>query len=319
MRGIAWLAITTMSIVGYSSEVKAKSVCDCTAPEVCDVATGECVECTVDNDCQGSAYGNVCITDAKLCGCREDTHCSGIADYSHCDVANLTCVECTADTHCTDSSYGALCVADLCSCSTNTDCTVANFNLCDPKVNYCSQCLKNSDCSNVDTPICSSGLCVGCAQDADCASGTICLYTQCSQACSNTNPCTGAAVCVPFPNELISAKIKTLGPASYCVDPDFLPGCDTLHCDNLGATCQEQTFCLNTACAASSKFAYCCGGNTAYGLPACPATEGASNTTASTENDSTPKKKLLNCTSTSDLPSLWVLLTLGLAAYRRRH
>src|SRR5262249_41888238 len=93
---------------------------------VCDTKTGECVQCTPDDDI--CAEGLFCTSGNKCqVGCTEDGDCNNM---TKCDTSKNACVGCVVDTHC---PVGSICVNETCipGCS--------GVQPCQPGATCCSQ------------------------------------------------------------------------------------------------------------------------------------------------------------------------------------
>jgi hypothetical protein len=85
----------------------------------CDTATKTCrAGCNVDNDCPP---GSGCNTTTHLCGCRNDTQCTGRPGVSACNEDTGLC-ECTQHSDC-DAVEGDVCVNGQCGCSGISACS----------------------------------------------------------------------------------------------------------------------------------------------------------------------------------------------------
>lgn len=169
------------------TDVAEEKKCDpkCSASEVCDKATLTCVGCLADSDCTDQLCdldSNTCVdcldnttctvADASVCRdgecgeCKEDSHCSHIADTTRCDQG--VCKDgCSLDLHC----GGKVCdrTTNLCttknpgtvgqcmsSCVSNTDCIAGHscvpmeFPVGTPSGNYC---LKRAASNNLPFPL----------------------------------------------------------------------------------------------------------------------------------------------------------------------
>jgi hypothetical protein len=98
---------------------------DAGADNVCDLATGRCVGCTVAPD--SCAPTQHCDPMARRCvdGCHRDEGCAATPATPRCDTARNACVACTADTQC---AAGQRCVANACvlGCSPERACPGAD-------------------------------------------------------------------------------------------------------------------------------------------------------------------------------------------------
>ena len=84
----------------------------------CDVSTGFCVACTIDNDCNkfNSSLSYSCID--EICepsgSCADDIDCK-TADAAKCDIDAGLCVACDDDTQCSNDKFGTTGVDYFCS------------------------------------------------------------------------------------------------------------------------------------------------------------------------------------------------------------
>ncbi len=151
----------------------------CDLPQVCDVVTGDCVECLDDTECSG----NMATGDA------------GAA--TTCDEARHECVRCLDDADC----MGGVCKVDMSSSSGNVcvECLV-NENcggdrpICDTATNECTaSCTSDAECRG-DKPVCntSRNLCVECLDSSRCTDSTA---TQCNLSSNECVECLDDAPC----------------------------------------------------------------------------------------------------------------------------
>ena len=169
---------------------------------VCDVATGECVGCTEDED--GCALGSYCDPDQKSCvaGCLDDDHCGG--DLV-CDTQNNLCTGCVQDGDC---AAGTVCDGGTCV----PGCTA--MHPCQDGLACCG-----GSCVDIETDL---DHCGGC--DAPCAPANaqgvcdagVCGLGQCNQGFVDCNQnladgCEVQGMCACEPNAVQACYSGPLG------------------------------------------------------------------------------------------------------------
>lgn len=141
----------------------------------CDLLTGSCVECVVDDDC--------------------DT-----AGAPYCDRTLHRCVQCAVDQNCDD---GFVCdsVIRHCRqrCDDDDDCPTGSHG-CDERRRVCIACDDDDECqANDPASVCGIGgsACLACRLDEQC-DGQLCdaLTGQCVE-CLDTRDCPAANACDP--------------------------------------------------------------------------------------------------------------------------
>jgi hypothetical protein len=152
---------------------------DCLLPSLhCDIGTGACVACTLDDHCTSPSTPD-------------------------CDTYLHRCVECGASRTC---AQGQVCDsrsrACLTACHGTFECAAPAI-VCDPIRGVCLGCILDEECrGSASGPICNvaSGRCVQCARDSDCAAPAArCEWTsgKCVQ-CLGSSDCSGATpLCDP--------------------------------------------------------------------------------------------------------------------------
>ncbi len=137
---IVLLWIAGCGAVGEEPDEDCKTDGDCTLPRTpfCNVATGDCVECTNSMQCDGDA---VCVDFTCSPGPGED--------------------ECTSDEDCNE---GEVCADAVCvpgepqeGCQNDEDCLEPGLSICDTAENECVECLTNDHCD--EDQICSDRAC----------------------------------------------------------------------------------------------------------------------------------------------------------------
>jgi hypothetical protein len=151
------------------------STCPATAP-VC--TNKQCVACNGDH---GSGATSACPTTTEPacvsgscleCSATDATACANIPGKPVCDTTDHKCVECNAATQAAD------CTDPLKPFCNNHVCT--------------AQCTDSSQCS-APTPVCKSGFCVACTDDATCLANS--PATPICDASNNCVECRSAANC----------------------------------------------------------------------------------------------------------------------------
>jgi hypothetical protein len=139
---------------GADASAKCGSNADCVshgANHVCDTNSGECVACTIDQDCPADAgvdpycHLNTC---KAYVACQYPGKCPGSSDL--CDIPSKHCVECISNVDC--PTVGTACFANLCrtTCATSKSCTAPTTYcaIADGGTGFCTEtCTINSDCS----------------------------------------------------------------------------------------------------------------------------------------------------------------------------
>lgn len=91
---------------GATSSATCRNSLDCTGGNVCNRATGTCVQCLSVSDC---ASGQVCASNVCRTKCQSDKDCTSLGLL--CDQAAGNCVECIIDADC---NGGARCSGGVC-------------------------------------------------------------------------------------------------------------------------------------------------------------------------------------------------------------
>ncbi len=210
----------------------------CEAGLLCNENTGECVNCSFDEECGVNALCN----DFDRCECASGFHdCAGsCVDDTSTESCGTSCDPCP-----TTENGSATCEAGVCGlscdqdfiintaedacvqCTKSTECPNAAASRCDVVAGVCAGCTIDDDCSHLGaTPVCNTdtNTCVECADDSAC-NGNVCDVAtgMCTQtpvgSVENCQPCTADSACLAN---------------SRCVPMDFA-----------GAT-RNQAFCLQT-------------------------------------------------------------------------
>jgi hypothetical protein len=190
---------------------------------ICDTPGGQCVECLLATDCDGTAdcVNRACVPYAP---CVSSVDCASNPDgKTICDTGVERCVECLTDPDC---MMGELCVERTCrpGCDSDNDCTPLGL-LCYQTGGYCVQCLREQDCEpNEDcvlgsctpapptpgdgglAPGCQDGVQNGSETDVDCggpscrpcAEGETCTVDDDCQSGTCTSGACEAPACTPM-------------------------------------------------------------------------------------------------------------------------
>jgi len=227
---------------------------DCSVfSQLCNPATGQCVDCFQDSDCAGNPTGSICDTTSDSCvQCQAATDCP----YSNPGCSNELCGACVQNSDCPPNNT---CTNNACACTGNTGCggdapqciisggtgaCGCSANSQCPTPDYCSTggfslngvCLPpcTSDAgaclANSPTPFCdsSSGACVICSSNAQCLDaglGTVCVAGVGCGNCQIDSDCKNAAT--PYCN---------FGTCVQCETPQQCPA-DAPGCNFLTNTC----------------------------------------------------------------------------------
>ena len=231
--------------------------------DVCDVDTGDCVECLTEADCVGNpdgpecGPGNVCFTPA---GCINHTDCDGDPAGEVCDVESGDCVECLISEHCDGNPSGWRCGGDN-ECFTPDGCI--NHDDCDGDPSgelciffeeRCGECLYHSDC--LEGQRCNPSFECVALTDEICAaenpSRPYVVGTECVD-CRTDDHCTYSTYvyCSSW-NDCIECRQD-----DHCTEDTDEPYCltETGHC----AECATNDHCPDELCdiSSSGRFARC--------------------------------------------------------------
>ncbi len=173
---------------------------DCGNFPKCDLATGRCLACQVEADCQNNLLNRHCeVSTGRCLACTKDSHCP--AGFPYCSSGN--CVECKQSAHCVLSPKGTLCNKGSCGCAGSGSCqSVAALGaICLTKpASFRCGCGRSEDCSGKALgPVCLAAYhWCGCLSDAQCGlkPSTTCIfpsdtadYRQCQPPCSSDPEC----------------------------------------------------------------------------------------------------------------------------------
>jgi hypothetical protein len=177
---------TTSSTSGTGGSMPQGCVSDaeCTVDPTkpyCDLNTGKCVGCLVDNDlCPPAQYCNP-TTDMCDVGCNDASDCSGGGQNLFCDQNTHACVGCILDDDCPG---GSICVSQTCvpGCTPN--------HACQPGFSCCG-----SSCFDLSTNVNNCGACNAPCDDLANAD-VLCINSQCvlSQCQGSFQDCNGQSM-----------------------------------------------------------------------------------------------------------------------------
>jgi Cys-rich repeat protein len=149
-----------------------------TSTNICDTATGRCVDCLTDMDCAIETLNKHCDTAPNS---------AGLPAYN--------CEECLNNSHC---PMGATCMNGDCV----TPCGTAMCDtgeVCDAANNRCIDCLSDMDCADETTDKrCDlrpnamglpTGSCEECTESSHCPTGEVCFEDNCEPACTSDMAC----------------------------------------------------------------------------------------------------------------------------------
>lgn len=213
---------------------------------VCDLATGQCVECLRNEDCLNPATP-LCRTDINQCvQCLSTDDCSA----GFCNTTSNKCGE----------------------CASHADCTDPDKPVCNAAAMKCEPCTQNSSnellCSEVnpDTPVCilsgpHQGRCGECMEPDDCASG-VCVLNVCKD-CDSSHPCADPnTFCENIglnANLCVSCNDKVTCPAGLVCTPNG--GCvqcfENMHCYHEDAPVCDVTRNVCVPCTAETQALTC--------------------------------------------------------------
>ncbi len=216
------------------------------ASGVCDTKDNECGYANGDGPCTGSNGDSVCRS--TLCattgpasgtcvGCTTDTQCQ--APTPHCSTTTNTCVGCTSSAQCSGAT--PICDGPTSTCvpcngdqgsGTTDPCGSAGAPFCfltGSMAGTCGMCMTNTDCQGHTGTVCNTttGLCVsGCLSDSDCNTTT--------DWCNGTPPAAG--MCVP---KLANGTVLPSTPSSVatCTAAVGTRVCVSGVCDTKDNTC----------------------------------------------------------------------------------
>ncbi|GAB4307532.1 MAG: hypothetical protein Kow0090_22290 [Myxococcota bacterium] len=197
---------------------------------ICDLRSGNCVQCIVDRDC---VYPLKCVdyvcssgsSDVGENGCQNDPDCSGTPVTPFCDIMSGDCVQCLKDGHCIypQTCSGGKCVSgggggnveeggeceDVTDCEYGYDCNLET-NLCvvAPACQTTSECESRLVCGFISEPTATEPPWVGCGSSnasgapfgsachshLDCYEWN-CMYSYCTKLCRTDADCGSGFKC----------------------------------------------------------------------------------------------------------------------------
>jgi hypothetical protein len=206
------------------------SCVDCLQPSDCSAGQpgcyqGVCGQCNVAANCPGS---ETCVD--QTCGCTADQQCPTSAPSCILDGGPGVCGcagTCASPDICDPGQgFAGLCVPPCTSssCNANTD---TGLGFCDTSNGLCVQCLSDTQCTEVDSPICLAGTCAQCAMASDCAGVADAGTPYCSVALGGLCvQCTSPSQCTDPNNLGCDSSSGSCGSCTY--DSDCTSGaCDT--------------------------------------------------------------------------------------------
>ncbi|HUB07415.1 MAG TPA: hypothetical protein VMB50_10450 [Myxococcales bacterium] len=250
--------------------------------QVCDPASGACVDCLSNSDCSAGGGGAICDTVSDSCvdclkpsdcpasqpGCSQGT--CGQCNLSSDCPSGMTCLNqtCSCTTNASCPSATPICIPDgggaqfggpgqpVCGCSQKSDCASAGSGyVCDPNQGQDGLCVppctSDNDClANPDTGtgVCdtSTGLCVECATASDCTDpdSPFCVGGSCGE-CGVDGDCAALDAGTPF-------CVSPQGQGTLCGECRTAADCpaDNPGCDSSSYTCGSCTY--NSDCPASA-------------------------------------------------------------------
>jgi len=205
----------------------------CNGAEFCDAFEG-CLH--AGNPCP---EGQLCNEGADSCGiCTDDADCDDGVACTDDECESGGCVYtpnnalCPDDgNHCNGSEY---CGLTLGCQSTGNPCQ--SELVCRESDDSCVECLSDSNCTELDPPICEvvSGVCVECLTDADCDEGNPCIV---GQTCINNACQAGTTVnCSESDTSCTTASCDSLGAEGNCDIDTPLPS---------GTACNDANECTS--------------------------------------------------------------------------
>lgn len=238
--------------------------------QVCDAATGHCVDCVVDADCGG---GKACL--ASKCmqktACATDKDCTAVCgmNVGYCVQCNVT-ADCSAGYWCSDkhTCRPAICANSACVADAWLACAGDGSKYLTPVAcddgNACTgdTCDGASGCLHANTM-------VTCDDGSICTADDTCIEGHCMgktpKSCGDGNPCT----------------IDACNPPAGCTHTATTGGCD----DN--DACTTKDFCKDGTCVGGEKNP--CDDSDSCSVDSCDAKNGCTHTksptTACTDNN----------------------------------
>lgn len=188
---------------------------------------GQCDEVTINQDLGICVGGLVCSSVCWYGSCVEcsaDSHCGAISTKTKCNMDNKECVECTQSRHCTNPKRP----------------------LCNEYMGICGECLKDSDCPNVDSncgSYCHHGIC---SQGTNCSDqGLVCGPTGSCHVCFTNYHCRKT------PTDCASYCVIHKNGTSECVVTTISSGTNITHALPTGGDCPVGEYCHQRNCVPS--------------------------------------------------------------------
>ncbi len=226
---------------------------ECPSDQVCNLATGECVDGTW---CQESY------------NCDTDQYCDPVGEV--CKIRSQLCEPCTEHLQCPDPEMGDMCITypqgrfcgqrcGVAQCPPGYDCdltagsgTGANPGQCRSNTGECGStfiCHQDDDCAANRVCNLATGKCVPKCQEIGCAAGLVCHGTgHCGEPCQGDADCStyGAGlVCCTGPGAPVSFctqdQVGVCRPAGCVLHSECLiaTGNSFGYCDKRNGQCQE--------------------------------------------------------------------------------
>jgi hypothetical protein len=139
----------------------------------CELASGRCVECVEDGDCERFGLARCDAALHRCVDCGLDSDCPA---GERCEPLGHRCVlSCDEDVECGDPAFACDSGRGLCQeCANDEECEQSpRGGRCLPGGSTCVECRSESDCPDRHCDVV-SGRCVECRDTADCAPGLVC-------------------------------------------------------------------------------------------------------------------------------------------------
>ena len=180
----------------------------CENGQVCNTATGECVDCVTDAECGDNAS---CDPGTLTCACDDGFHdCEGTcSDDTSTDTCGDRCTPCP-----TDPNGDATCETGMCGISCRAPYVFDDTSM------SCVECAADDDCTDPAASTCDGGTCVACADSTDCAhlTGTpVCDGGTCVECTpADASECNGNS-CDPSNNTCTTTPVGSVSACQPCV------------------------------------------------------------------------------------------------------
>jgi hypothetical protein len=216
----------------------------CGAGQVCNLATGACVGCLENNDCESAKVCNRAT--GKCVACLGDNDCSTPSPY--CNTVRDACEQCRVDADCPVTAPACNTGVGSCaSCSSEAACNNKTRNglaapvcaLNGTLAGQCVPCTGDRDCPSPDAPHCDLNAtsstafqCIGCVADVNCANKVrnnvplnVCATAgerqgQCVQCTGANDSACGNIVCDVVQNRCSDQMPGSAGRCEACVSTD---------------------------------------------------------------------------------------------------